>query len=196
MLLHEALELGEFAMVANVETEGHGRVDLRVVDLFGRLLVEADVALFDLVEVVGYGGERVVGVKEDEAVLLHADKVVGFFRPTADDATVKLLHEEGLDWAEVLRADLLQTESGRDEDQDTVPPVSLQIELRCATFRLLLLLLLVSANPDILVAEKATCVHRVRFWHILALAGRRLLYLGWLVLATVPVIVLLLAEKG
>ena len=146
-------------MVANVETEGHGRVDLRVVDLFGRLLVEADVALFDLVEVVGYGGERVVGVQEDETVLLHADEVVSFFRPTADDAAVELLHEERLDWAEVLRADLLQTESSRDEDQDSVPPVSLQIELRCATFRLLLLLLLVSANPDILVAEKATCVH-------------------------------------
>ena len=72
LLLHEALELGEFAMGSNVEAESHGRVDLRVVDFLGRLLVETDMALLDLVEVVGDGGKGVVGVQEDEAVLLHA----------------------------------------------------------------------------------------------------------------------------
>ena len=86
-------------MIANVKAKRHGRVDFRVVDLLGRLLMKTCVVSLDLVQIIRHRVLRIVRIQKDQAIFLHAHQIVGLFRTTADDATVQLLHEKGLDWA-------------------------------------------------------------------------------------------------
>ena len=112
LLFHEALELSKIVMVPDVKAKGHRGVNLRVVDLFGRPLVVVDVILFYGCEIVGHCLKRVVRVKENQVIFLHAYKIVGLLGSPTDNPTVELLHEEGLDGAKVLRTHLLKTKSG------------------------------------------------------------------------------------
>jgi len=108
---HVPLELGEVVMVSDVKCKRHGRVDLRIVDLFGCLFVVVHVVLFYLVQVVGHRRQCVVRVQENQIVFLHPYKVVGFLGAASDNAAVELLHEEGLYRVEVFQANFLQAES-------------------------------------------------------------------------------------
>lgn len=112
LVLHESLELLEVAVVAQVESKGHCRVNLLIMDLLGSLLVECNVVLLDCIEVVGDSRQGIMWVQEDQIVFLHPDKVVGFFGAPSNDPTVELLHEEGSDWVEILRPHLLQAKPG------------------------------------------------------------------------------------
>ena len=81
-------------------------------------------ALFDGIKIVRDGWQCIMGVKEDEVVLLHSYKIVCFLRTASNNSTVQLLHEERLYRTEVLGAYFLQAKPCGNKDKHAVAPIS------------------------------------------------------------------------
>jgi len=60
--IQEPLQLFELHVISHIETKSHRGVNLRVVDLFGRVFVVTNVVLFDLFQVERHCMQRVVRV--------------------------------------------------------------------------------------------------------------------------------------
>lgn len=134
------LELNEIVCIAQVESKSHRWIQSVKLELLGLLLVVLRVVRLQEFNVLCL--LRRVWVKQDQAFLLHADEVVGFFRAAADDAAVELASIEGLHWGEVLALHLPQPKAIRDENEHAVPPFGL-LRLRLRRF-----------SPLIVVEEK------------------------------------------
>ena len=125
LLLEEAFKPGEVIMISYVETEGHRRINLCIMDFLGIALMEGCMIFLNGIEVIVHAFFCVVGVQKDEVVFLHPYEVICLLRPSAHYPTIQLLHKEGFDRAKVLCADFFQTESGRNEHEYAIAPVSL-----------------------------------------------------------------------
>ena len=111
LLGQEALEFEELGVITNIEAESHSWVDLCIVNLLCSFLVVINMILLDSVQIVRYRRPSVVRVEENQTVLLHAYQEVSLFGSTTNDATIEILHEEGLNWAEILCPNFLQSQT-------------------------------------------------------------------------------------
>ena len=201
-------------MVSNVEAKGHRWVDLCVVDFFSWLLMEADMIFLDWVQIKRHSRQSIMRVQKYQVILLHPNEVVGFFRAASNYATVQLLHEEGLNRAEILSANFFKAKPGWNKDKNSIPPVSLKIYFWLlgwwfSTLFALFLFPFVFANSDVLIAKETArvlCISILVFlvalfnylrslrWCLLFVFGLHLLLLSKS-LTCIPVIIFLLVEE-
>jgi len=95
VLLHlPRLERVKFVLAAEVECKGHGRVKVFESDFLCCLLVKLRVVSLEYNFVEREGLLRVVGVQDNQVLLLNAHEVVSLLRSASDDATVRTGEEK------------------------------------------------------------------------------------------------------
>ena len=68
-------------------------------------------------------------VQEYQVSLLHSNEIKSLTRFASYDTNVKRVLEYCLDGIEVLFVDLVETQSGGDDDQDAISPLLMQLLL-------------------------------------------------------------------
>ena len=68
-------------------------------------------------------------VQKYQVILLHSNEVKSLTRFAPDNANIKRVLEYCLDGIKVLFVDLVEAESGGDDDQDTISPLLVQLLL-------------------------------------------------------------------
>ena len=121
-LLHERLQRFQILMRPKEEGKAEQRVQLRVEDLLGLILVVGSVLFCDLVQVWWNCSLCVVGVKEDQMLVLHAHQVVRFSGTAAKDAHILFAFKKVLQRLQILLLNGLNTQADAAYNENVVDP--------------------------------------------------------------------------